>query len=80
MSILIFLLIGMAIFFYEWFRRFIALMLLPDNCFPGRHDKLVWGIAFVFLFFIAPITFYYWQKAYLAVRETEIQGADPQSV
>ncbi len=73
----IMILIVLAIFFYEWFRRFIALMLLSDDCFPGRYDKLIWGLAFVFLFFVAPITFYYWQRTYLELRKEESGNKTP---
>ena len=72
---LILLLAVFAIFFYEWFRRFISLMLLPYVCFPGRYDKLIWGLAFVFLFFVTPVTFYYWQKTYLQVKSAETDAS-----
>jgi drug/metabolite transporter (DMT)-like permease len=75
MDIFFFLLVVLAIFFYEWFRRFITLMLLPDDCFPGRYDKLIWGLAFIVLFFVTPITFYFWQKAYLQVKSNETDAA-----
>lgn len=71
------ILVLMPVLFYEWFRRFITLMLLTDDCFPGKHDKLIWGLAFVFLFPIAPVTFFYWQKTYLEVQDAEAKASIP---
>ena len=33
-----------------WWYQFIQLMLLSESDFPGEHDKILWVVAFVFLF------------------------------
>ena len=68
---ILFLLLLLLFFSTYWGKGFIQLMLLPDDCFPGKNDKLVWGLAFVFLFPVTPTVFYYWQQAYLVVKESE---------
>jgi hypothetical protein len=47
-----------------WVYQFIQLMLLSDSDFPGRHDKILWVVAFVVAFPIAPFAFLWWKAAY----------------
>jgi hypothetical protein len=48
-----------------WIRELIFLMSLGDKDFPGKHDKALWLVLFVVLFFIAPFIFRSWRKFYL---------------
>ena len=54
-----------------WLWQFLQLMLLEDSMFPGRHDKLIWGAVFVFIWPLAPIAFMVWKRLFLALREVE---------
>lgn len=37
-----------------WVHEFVALMRTPASAFPGRHDRLIWVVAF---FLFAPLAF-----------------------
>ena len=54
-----------------WVTQFIQLMLMPENDFPGRQDKLIWGVAFIVVFFFAPFAFWGWKVAYTDLLEME---------
>ena len=59
-----------------WVTQFIQLMLMPENDFPGRQDKLIWGAAFIVMFFFAPFAFWGWKLAYVDRLETEVKPED----
>ena len=50
-----------------WVYQFVQLMLRSDADFPGKYDKCLWTVAFIFAFLIAPITFVCWRVAYKAM-------------
>jgi len=52
-----------------WLKQFVMLMLLEDNLFPGRYDKIIWAAAFILLFWITPFAFMVWRGAYTQMRE-----------
>ena len=46
-----------------WIWQFLDLMLMPDEDFPGRFDKVLWVVGFVVLFvLVAPIAFGIWKE------------------
>jgi hypothetical protein len=46
-----------------WVVQFIDLMLMPDEDFPGRFDKVLWVAVFLVLFFlVAPLAFGLWKE------------------
>ncbi len=50
-----------------WLEKFVELMLMPDEDFPGRHDKALWVLVFiVFFFLVAPVAFSRWREWNLA--------------
>lgn len=51
-----------------WIVQFVQLMLLEDELFPGRHDKIAWAAAFVILAPLAPFAFLMWKGALTAER------------
>jgi len=56
-------LIAGILFAIFWCYNFVFLMMLEDNQFPGKHDKIIWATVFLILFPIAPFAFYFWKKA-----------------
>ncbi len=54
-----------------WCYQFIQLMLLSESDFPGEHDKILWVVAFVFLFFLAPFAFHAWKTTYESMLSTQ---------
>ena len=56
---------------WMWVTQFIQLMLMTDNDFPTRRDKLIWGMAFIFLFFFAPFAFWGWKTTYVEQLERD---------
>ncbi len=59
------LLIAFLIF---WGHEFVELMLLSDSDFPGKYDKILWVLAFLVMFFVAPFAFVFWKQAYIEMR------------
>ena len=59
-----------------WATQFIQLMLMSDNDFPGRRDKLVWGIAFIVVFAFTPFAFWGWKSAYVDLLEKEARNGN----
>ena len=47
-----------------WIVQFASFMVLEDKTFPGAHDKLIWGAAFLLAFPMAPFAFIVWKSAY----------------
>ena len=54
-----------------WCYQFIELMLLSEADFPGKHDKILWALAFLALPPLTPFAFSFWMRAYLVVRSAE---------
>lgn len=54
-----------------WCYQFCKLMLLSDADFPGKHDKILWFIAFCVLPIFTPFAFLSWNQAYLELRTIE---------
>jgi hypothetical protein len=54
-----------------WIYTFVQVMLLSDEDFPGRYDKVLWVIAFLLMAALAPFAFVFWKSAYLAMRQAE---------
>jgi ABC-type bacteriocin/lantibiotic exporter with double-glycine peptidase domain len=55
-----------------WVYQFIQLMLLSDTDFPGKYDKILWVVAFIFAFCVAPFAFLSWKTAYRMMRRKEL--------
>jgi len=46
-----------------WIWQFLDLMMMPDDDFPGRFDKVLWVVVFVTLFvLVAPFAFGLWKE------------------
>jgi hypothetical protein len=58
-----------------WVYQFVLLMLLGDEDFPGRHDKILWVAVFVLLSVIAPFAFLWWKRACLTMRADDRRSA-----
>ncbi len=71
MSMLLFALV--ACLAVGWVHEFVYLMRTPASAFPGRHDRLVWTIAFLLL---APLAF----PAYWMFRHAEWESGVPWQV
>ena len=56
------------VFAIVWFYQFVQLMLMKDSDFPGKYDKILWGVAFIGAFFVVPFAFICWKQAYLSSR------------
>jgi hypothetical protein len=56
-----------------WVCQFADLMSLADQEFPGSHDKLLWGAAFLLFSPLAPLAFLYYKGAYIAVSDRREQ-------
>ena len=52
-----------------WAFQLVQLMLLEDSDFPGRHDKILWVVIFIVLFFLAPLLFMAWKSGYKHYRQ-----------
>ena len=65
-----------------WAVQFISLMQMADDQFVGPHDKILWAVAFIFVFFAAPFAFYFWRARVRAAQSAAQQqppGNNPQS-
>jgi hypothetical protein len=60
-----------------WLEKFVELMLMPDEDFPGRHDKALWVLVFiVFFFLVAPAAFSRWREGNLVrLRRLRLEAA-----
>lgn len=54
-----------------WVYQFIQLMLLSDDDFPGKHDKILWAATFMVAFVAGPLAFRHWKTAYRMMRDEE---------
>ena len=61
-----------------WIYQFIQLMLLSDADFPGKHDKVLWVVAFVLAFPVAPFAFLWWKAAYRSMLQDDERREDQQ--
>lgn len=70
-TVLFFLLVLgiVAAFAWSWFREFTGLMAMGDECFPGRHDKLIWVGLMVFLPPVGLAAFRMFRHAYWTVEK-----------
>jgi hypothetical protein len=63
---------ALAIF---WCYQFVLLMMMEDDLFPGRGDKLIWGLCFFIVAPLAPIVFLLWRKTTLQIKtQPEAKG------
>lgn len=46
-----------------WPYQFAQLMILSDENFPGSYDKILWVVAFILVFPLAPFAFMAWKSA-----------------
>jgi hypothetical protein len=75
-DVVVWLLFG-AVWVVFWVWQFVQLMMLEDRLFPGRFDKLVWGMVFVFLCPVAPVAFLVWKNVRLgeaAAARRKVEG------
>lgn len=54
-----------------WVFRFVQLMALDEEDFPGRHDKTLWVIAFVVANVFAAVAFHWWKAVMREMRAAE---------
>jgi hypothetical protein len=59
---------------FVWAYQFVFLMLMKDDLFPGRSDKLIWGIAFCIMFPVTPFAFIYWRRTALRLKVTDVSA------
>ena len=53
-----------------WIVQFAGLMLMDDECFPSKHDKVLWVIAFILVPIFVPLSFW----AYKFGRKSMVKG------
>jgi hypothetical protein len=53
-----------------WIIQFVFLMSLQDAILPGRHDKILWVVAFLVCPFLTPLAFLLWRKVKLGEKST----------
>ena len=58
-----------------WAFQLTQLMMLSDQDFPGRFDKILWVILFLLVSPLAPFLFLYWKSGYVALRVQEREEA-----
>ncbi len=54
-----------------WIVQFVMLMGMPDSAFPGKYDKVVWGLAMVVLTVVAAVAFREWRYGMERKRKAE---------
>jgi len=42
-----------------WITQFNQLMAIPDERFPGKHDKLIWAVVLITLNVLGAVTFWF---------------------
>jgi len=55
------ILVGAALAVF-WIYQFTFLMALEDGMFSGKHDKVLWCVAFVLAPALAPFAFLMWRR------------------
>ena len=68
MEYLIFILFLLAFF---WILQFVQLMLLSNEDFVGRHDKILWVVIFICVFPLAPFAFVMYKIGRLSMNERD---------
>ena len=68
---MIILILLLLLYFFFWMWQFVQLMLLSDDAFPGRNDKVLWVVTFIVFFLFAPTVFCWWKLSTLHVRDIE---------
>ena len=53
------ILLALAIF---WIYQFVFMMLLGDNTFSGKHDKILWCAVFIVFPMLTPFAFLLWRN------------------
>ena len=61
----------LLLYFFFWMWQFVQLMLLSDDDFPGKNDKILWVVTFIVFFMFAPSVFQWWKLSSLHVRDIE---------
>lgn len=57
-----------VLFLLFWSYQLVQLMLMPDEDFPGRFDKVTWGAIFILAMPLAPFVFLFWRGAHKETR------------
>lgn len=74
----IFMLIMAIAFAVFWCYQLVFLMMMEDSLFPGKQDKLIWGVLFALVAGLAPFAFLFWRKAMLSSgNDVRHKGAQP---
>jgi hypothetical protein len=68
MEALVIIFLVLALF---WIPQFVQLMLLSDEDFLGRYDKVGWVLAFIFVFPLAPFAFVMYKNARLSMNDRD---------
>lgn len=66
--IIVFVGIAMLVF---WLYQIVSLMDMPDDAFPGRHDKIIWVALLVLLPVLGAIAFAMWKPVVRDDREMD---------
>ncbi|WP_435020686.1 hypothetical protein TA3x_001965 [Tundrisphaera sp. TA3] len=59
-----------------WGREFLTLMRLDDGAFPGRHDKLIWGLLLILIPPVGAWLFGAYREAHWGVGKAEGPAAE----
>ena len=68
MQVLIIIFLLLALF---WIPQFVQLMLLSDEDFVGRYDKILWVTVFICVFPLAPFAFVMYKNARLSMSDLD---------
>lgn len=68
MSDFILLIVFVALFVF-WVMQLLSLMMMPDDAFPGRYDKIIWAAVLVVLTVFGALLFVIWKKFYQVDRD-----------
>jgi hypothetical protein len=58
---LAFLLVMMGLIAF-WIKQFNDLMSIPDERFPGRHDKVIWAVVLIVMNVVGALTFWFFKN------------------
>ena len=64
----IIIVVAMCLFFF-WIKQLADLMRLPDDCFPGRYDKVLWFFLIFFASVLGAFLFWLWKVPRLVERK-----------
>jgi hypothetical protein len=68
------LLILMLVLLVFWVIQFTELMGMSDGEFPGKHDKILWFVAFLSLNFVGAAVFVAWKQVRIMARARAREG------